>query len=335
MVDAPMVGTTRQQVSLNGKTEAMTANTAPPDDWAVGVSAHLRALKEFVVAQSAARQPILLIGERGLRQHEIASALHQANNRQPFIEINPRRSGPEEMRKTLFGPNGALEADMAGTVFINEFTRLPNLLQQQVAVLLEEQRWRPHTTRPRLIFSIAEIPASHNPETYLVYELAERLRASSFKLQPLRERSEDIPYLARHLAQNICRRLGKETYELDPATLQALAEYHWPQNIDELEALLESAVTQLPPPRINVELLPPHVRFAALRELPDAGIDLARVIDEFEHTLIATALRQTNNSQTKAARLLGLRIQTLNVKIKRLKEKGVCEAPDCARQASH
>jgi DNA-binding protein Fis len=46
------------------------------------------------------------------------------------------------------------------------------------------------------------------------------------------------------------------------------------------------------------------------------------MVDDFEYSLIETALRQTNNNQTKAAALLGLRVQTLNMNLKRFKEQG-------------
>jgi DNA-binding protein Fis len=57
---------------------------------------------------------------------------------------------------------------------------------------------------------------------------------------------------------------------------------------------------------------------------------LPRMVDDFERGLIDTALRQTNNNQTKAATLLGLRVQTLNMKLKRFKEKDEdgAEAPE-------
>lgn len=58
----------------------------------IGVSTHITELKEFVSAQAALSQPVILAGERGLRQEQIARALHQASERreQPFFAVNAR-----------------------------------------------------------------------------------------------------------------------------------------------------------------------------------------------------------------------------------------------------
>ena len=91
--------------------------------------------------------------------------------------------------------------------------------------------------------------------------------------------------------------------------------------MDELEAALESAITATLPQQIDETLLPSRIRYAALKSIPSSGIDLPQMVDDFERGLIETALRQTSNNQTKAAALLGLRVQTLNMKLKRIKEK--------------
>jgi DNA-binding NtrC family response regulator len=147
------------------------------------------------------------------------------------------------------------------------------------------------------------------------------LRPSGFTIKPLRERSEDIPYLARRLAERIAKRLGKGPHEITPGALKMLSDYPWEGNIDELEAALESAICATQPQLIDESLLPSRVRYAALKSIPSSGIDLPKMVDDFERGLIDTALRQTNNNQTRAAAILGLRVQTLNMKLKRFKEK--------------
>lgn len=103
--------------------------------------------------------------------------------------------------------------------------------------------------------------------------------------------------------------------------MKMLADYSWEGNIDELESALESAIANTKPQQIDESLLPSRVRYAALKAIPTTGIDLPQMVDDFERNLIETALRQTGNNQTKASALLGLRVQTLNMKLKRFKEK--------------
>lgn len=291
----------------------------------IGVSARIAELKEFVSAQAALSQPVLLAGERGLRQEQIARALHQASERreQPFFAVNARGLADGALDHLLFGSRGAMEAIKRGTIYINELIGLPALAQQRLAVYIEEQRWRArssHTAGPRLVFATADDDAERTAENRLAFGLVEQLRSSSFRLKPLRERSEDIPYLAVHLAARIANRLGKNAHEITPEAMDLLMVYEWKRNIDELEAALESAIANTPPPRIDETLLPGRVRHATLRAIPPDGIELPRIVDDYERSIIETALRQTSGNQTKAARLLGLRVQTLNMKLKRFAE---------------
>jgi len=310
----------RQQLA-----EAERAAPLPQFDCFIGVSAHLTELKEFISVQAAALQPVLLIGERGLRQEQIARALSLASEHQgqTFFAVNARALGEDALHQLLFGPRGMIENMRRGAIYVNELTGLPSLLQQRFAAYIEEQRWGARSGRrpaQRLIFATEYNPASRNIANRLAYGLIEQLRSSSFLLKPLRERSEDIPYLINHLASRVAKRLGKEEREITNEAIRMLVEYEWGRNIDELESVIESMLVNAPPPRIDEKLLPDRIRYASLRAIPPSGIDLTTEVDDYERSLIETALRQTGGNQTKAGRLLGLRVQTLNMKLKRFAE---------------
>lgn len=312
----------RPALSLVGAPRVLTLNQY---ECFAGVSPNVVALKEFISVQAAQSQPTLLIGERGLRQEQIARVLHQASEQwaQPFFSVNAHSLSSDALHQLLFGARGVIENCHRGTIFINELTSLPPLLQQRFAAHLEEQRWRARSGRqegPRLIFATAWNPAEMRAENRIAYGLVELLRPSSFLIRPLRERSEDVPYLINHLLERIVKRLGKGPHEVSPAAMKILVEYTWEGNIDELEATLESAVSCTPPHQIDETLLPPRIRFATLKAIPAGGVDLPQMVDDFERSLIETALRQTHGNQTKAAQLLGLRVQTLNMKLKRFAE---------------
>ncbi len=83
----------------------------------IGVSAHIAALKRFVRLQAAQSGPVLLIGERGLRQEQISHALHLRGARRgrPFATVSDGELSSEELRHLLFGP---LEADSPGTIYL-------------------------------------------------------------------------------------------------------------------------------------------------------------------------------------------------------------------------
>lgn len=286
----------------------------------IGISSHVAELKQFVTVQAASHHPVLLTGERGLRQEQIARALHQAGKQRadPFVSVNVHSLSAESLNELLFGPQGLIGICREGTIYVNELAGLPPLLQQRFAVHFEELQWRKQAVaQPRLILATEFNPAHLCAENRIAYGLIEMLRPWSFHLKPLRERSEDIPYLANLLVERVTGRCRKGPHEITPATMQMLSEYSWESNIDELEAVLESAINRTPPHEIEAELLPARIRHAALRSIPPNGINLPQLVNDFELTLIDTALQQTSGNQVKAAKLLGLRVQTLNMKLKR------------------
>ncbi len=273
---------------------------------------------------------MLLIGERGLRQEQIARALHQASKHwaQPFFALDAHSLSGDALHHLLFGPRGMIQSCQRGTIYLNELAKLPLPLQQRCAIYLEEWRWRARSGSPegpRLVLATQWHPKAVKAEKRLAASLIELLPQASFALKPLRERSEDIPYLASYLVERIARRLNR--YEISPAAMRVLTEYWWENNIDELESVLESALNCAPPHSIDEELLPLRIRQAALASIPEQGIDLPRMVENYERQLIKTALRQTNGSQTRAARLLGLHLQTLNTKIKRFSERQKAKEP--------
>jgi DNA-binding NtrC family response regulator len=292
----------------------------------IGCSVNVTDLKSFIGLHAPQMHPMLLIGERGLRQEQVARVLHQASAQwaQPFFAVNAHGLSSDALHNLLFGPQGVIETVKHGTIYINELTSLPLLLQQRFAVYLEEHRWREQggqAARQRLVFASEWNPSDRTAENRIAYGLVEMLRPHSFTIKPLRERSEDLPYLAKHLATRIAQRLNRGPHTVTPEALAALSGYHWEGNLDELETVLEGAISCLQPQQIDEFALPSRIRYARLKSIPPEGVDLPQIVDDFERNLIATALQQASGSQTKASKLLGLRVQTLNMKLKRYSDQ--------------
>ena len=311
-----------EDVALRGEVDSVS-------DYAGGYgdSLHARELQTFVAQAARQVHPVLWLGEAGLREEELARALHRASAQaqQPFLAINAHALNEDALYQLLFGDAaqpGVWQTLPRGTIFINELTRLSPRLHQRLAVYLEERYWlRDTATEHRLILA-TDVNATDIAESRIAQGLLELLRPHSFRLRPLRERRADIPVIARELVQRLARQFNRRAVSLTPQTLETLAAYDWPQNLDELEGVLRAALVQIPPPAITAEALPARIRFARLRSLPEDGVDLSQLTDDYERNLLATALRQAGNSQTKAARLLGVRVQTLNMKLKRMAEQG-------------
>src|SRR5215510_2882938 len=164
-------------------------------DYFIGVSPHIAELKDFISVRASLFHPVLLVGERGLRQEQIARALHQAgeHREKPFFAVNAGALSEDALHQLLFGPRGMIENMRRGTIYVNELIDLPPLLQQRFATHIEEQRWGARSGRnplQRLVFATEYDSPTGAYENRLACGLIEQLRSSSFPLKPLRERSE-------------------------------------------------------------------------------------------------------------------------------------------------
>ena len=138
----------------------------------------------------------------------------------------------------------------------------------------------------------------------------------------LRERRSDIPLLVHHvLGKQNLKRSGRPVSVSDDAMVH-LREYDWPGNVRELENLIERLVILADEPIVRASHLPPAVRALITERRPTRivlgdGLDLEVAVQEFEHGLIAQALRRTKGNKQAAARLLGLKRTTLVAKLRR------------------
>jgi transcriptional regulator with PAS, ATPase and Fis domain len=157
-------------------------------------------------------------------------------------------------------------------------------------------------------------------------DLYYRLNVIPVRLPPLRERRADIPLLAQHFLD----RLGRESPERGRVMLtqdaqQTLMAFDWPGNVRQLENTIERTFA-LSPGRTQISAadLPDDVResravFSPTEVvIPDNGLDMDRLVSDFEHTLIRRALERTGGNKRLAADLLHVKRTTIIEKLKRL-----------------
>jgi two-component system response regulator PilR (NtrC family) len=153
-------------------------------------------------------------------------------------------------------------------------------------------------------------------------DLYYRLHVINIYLPPLRERKDDIPYLAQHFLEKYCAENNKPLLDLTADALDLLMEYDWPGNVRELENVVERAVVLSASAHIGPDLIPEHVRSAPMFHIPKfvvppEGISFKDVITNVEKRLIESTLEAAGGVQKKAAELLKIKPTTLNEMIKR------------------
>src|SRR5262245_1867583 len=308
--------------SSHASEEGQTAGPLETDECFAGVSSHVAELRNFVREQAKEKHPALLIGERGLRQEQIVSAIHRmvGQSSHSFYSVAAREHGEATLNDLLASPSGLIGGCPEGTVFIDDVTSLPNSLQRRLAIHINERgvgEQGREAPGARLIFAAYHDGGGAGADNNLFHRLIAADYPARFHLKPLRERRDDIPHIVACLVKRIAARDAKGPLTVSPEAMESLASYDWGRNIEELESVLESALAQIRPLQINPARLPSRIRCASFRQIPEEGIDLERVVDEYERAMVPEALRQTGGKQTAAARMLRLQKQTLNMKLSR------------------
>jgi DNA-binding NtrC family response regulator len=243
-------------------------------------------------AAAASDIAVLLEGETGVGKERVARTLHERSRRaaHPFVVVDCGALTPGLVEATLFGfvrgaftgaerdQPGLLEAAHGGTLFLDEIGELPLAAQAKLLGALERKLVQPLGTARARPVDVRVVAATHRDLARAINaghfrsDLYFRLAALRLLVPPLRERSDDIPALARDLLEELRGQLGEAVPpELSAVALARLQSQPWPGNVRELRAAIERLVLGL------LEPAPPRDEpgFVAAREAARARFDLA------------------------------------------------------------
>jgi propionate catabolism operon transcriptional regulator len=308
----------------------------------VGTSPRIVHTRSLASQYARSDATVLIFGESGTGKELLAQGIHAASRRanQPFIAINCGAFPEALLESELFGYEegaftgarrggklGLFEAAHTGTIFLDEIGEMPVSLQTRLLrVLQEKEILRVGAIEPTRV-DVRVIAATHRDLTERIAtgefrrDLYYRLNILRLELPGLRDRRQDIPELARHLARKIAARTGIDITN-DPRVeqlLEATRDYDWPGNVRELENLLERVALLASPgnaPLSDMQLgeLLPEIMHQASPE-PASPIALHRAEHEIE--LIRRVLDECGGSYAKASARLGISRTTLWRKLKR------------------
>jgi len=146
-------------------------------------------------------------------------------------------------------------------------------------------------------------------------DLYYRLNVVPLNIPPLRERTEDIPFLAEHFVKKLAAANASPVESISEEAIQRLLEYHWPGNVRELENVIErslvlSSGTRLEAADIRLDTAPRARERTATDFLPEG-----MTLDDYERSIIREALRRAAGNKSQAARLLGLTRNALRYRL--------------------
>jgi len=326
----------------------------------VGASAALQRVLDAAVRLAAKDVSVLLRGETGTGKELFAGLLHAKSSRaqRPLVKFNSAAIPHDLAEAQLFGYargafTGAASAHAGyfvqahgGTLLLDEIGELTLPLQAKLLRVLQEREVQPlGSTRVekvdfRLIASTHKDLASEVSAGRFREDLYYRIAVVELVVPALRERSLDIPLLAREFARKYSERFGLDVaVQLAPEFVALLERASWPGNVRQLENAIARAVALATGSVIGPEAfdLPqnPAVTGAATAGSPSSppasgsGPSFREQMEAFERNLLVSALAATQNNQSEAARRLGMTRATL---YDRLKKYGLL--PEATRTSS-
>jgi transcriptional regulator with GAF, ATPase, and Fis domain len=323
----------------------------------IGRSARIVDIFDLIERVADCDSTILINGETGTGKGLVARAIHKKSGRRnkPFISINCGAIPENLLESELFGhvkgaftgatttKPGKFELADSGTVFLDEIGDMSPDLQVKVLKVLEEGEFEAVGGSKTIKVDVRIIAATHRDLSEEVQkgnfreDLFYRLFVIPMTLPALRERPEDIPYLANYfLEQSNCKN-RRQVKGISEDALAAMAGHSWQGNVRELKNMVERLVVLKGNGIITRRDLPESVRGAARAveapaaiEISEEGICLNSAVTEFEKALILQSLEKTKWVKNKAAKLLHLNRTTLVEKIKRhqLRPTGVIAAEE-------
>ncbi len=309
---------------------------AAPAEEIVGDSPAIHEVRSLIARVAASRTAVLVHGETGTGKELVARAIHTASPRRDrlFVAVNCAALSEGLLESELFGHRrgaftgavedrkGLFEVATGGTLFLDEISETAPALQAKLLRVLEEGQIRPvgeSRTRAvdvRVIVATNRVLEEEVRAGRFREDLFYRLRVFPIRVPPLRERLEDVPALARHLARRLATQLKKPIVEPTPETLAVLARHAFPGNVRELANELERALLLAEPGApLSEDLLSGRLQEAA--DGAPRGLLHSRT-DAFEREQIEAALARAGGVRTRAAEELGITYRGLLKKMRRL-----------------
>ena len=276
----------------------------------VGHSEGMREIFSTITRVAPTRATVLLCGESGVGKDMIARAIHHHSPRadRPFVKINCTALPENLMESELFGYEkgaftgantskpGKFEQADTGTVFLDEIGDVPASVQVKLLRILQEREFErlgsnkvKHIDVRVLAATNVDLRAALEQGTFRE-DLYYRLNVLPINIPPLRDRKEDIPYLAGFFVKKLGNDLGSPVQSISDAAMERLIGYHWPGNVRELENVLERSMVLANGAVLEAGDVKLDTAPAARFTVADNFLPEGTTLDQYEQAIIKEAL---------------------------------------------
>lgn len=304
----------------------------------IGRSRAMQDIFATIMRVAPTRATVLLAGESGVGKDLIARAIHYHSPRRdkPFVKINCTAIPENLMESELFGYEkgaftgattskpGKFEQADTGTVFLDEIGDVPASIQVKLLRILQEREFERLGSNKTLRTDVRVVAAT-NVDLRAALEqgtfredLYYRLNVVPMNIPALRERKEDIPYLARHFVDKLAPELGTPVESISEAGIQCLMHYDWPGNVRQLENVIERSLVLCGKPVLDAADIRLDDTARSRTQVAEGFLPPGMSLDEYEKSIIREALKRANGNKSQAARLLGLTRNALRYRLSQM-----------------
>ncbi|HEY0837166.1 MAG TPA: sigma-54 dependent transcriptional regulator [Azospirillum sp.] len=323
----------RRDRRLSAQLRGADGRGLPVGAGVLGRSTAMRKIEQLVARIAPLDSSVLITGESGVGKEVVADLIHHSSPRAgaPFVKVNCAAIPMNLVESELFGHEkgaftgadrrwiGRFEQAQGGTLFLDEIAEIPPETQVKLLRVLQERSVQRVGGRETIALDVRVIAATQVDLKAAIEagrfrsDLFWRLNVFHIDVPPLRERSDDVLFLARHFARQFAEHMGRAAKEFSPDAEAGLLANPFPGNVRELKNLIERAVGLSDGPRIEAHDLFP---LAGPPSAPGTA-PLRTAKEALERDAILQALDRHHWMMTETARALGISRKTLWEKIRR------------------
>ena len=310
----------------------------------IGKSSFILKLKEQIKKLTLTESRIFIFGPAGSGKELVARKVHKNSNRakKALIILNGALLDPEKYELELFGSEndngtihyGALEKASGGILLIDEVSEIPLETQAKILRVLTDQKFKringyhDINVNVRIVCTSSKNIRKEIENGNFREDLYHRLNVVPITLEPLKNRTEDIPLLIDYFSKTISKAYGITKLKIDTNN-PYLFEYDWPGNIRELRNMVERIAILSPNEKneninmiINESLKRASINQSGVSE-SNFSFTLKEARESFEKSYLTSQLKKFKGNISKTADFVGMERSALHRKLKILGIKGI------------
>jgi two-component system response regulator HydG len=301
----------------------------------IGVSSAMRQVFDLIENAAQSDAPVIIYGDSGTGKELVSKAIHEIGerNQNSFVKVNCASLTESLLESELFGHVrgaytgaykdrvGRFESAHEGDIFLDEIGDLPMSTQVKLLRVLEEKTIERVGDSTPIPVDVRIISATNKNLAQLVdqglfrKDFYFRINVIPIHLPLLRERVEDIPFLAEAFFRKMKLKSGKEIQGISKDAMETLMSYAWPGNVRELKSAFEYAFVTCQDAMIQAAHFPSTISQTGKR--PRSVKPLSINMQEIEKRELVEALKKAGGNKSKAAEYLGVSRVTVWNRMKR------------------